>query len=260
MLTRQELYLFDTMGYLRLEQLLDKEEIASLRDALENVPTIPSPFTNTVRYERLVEHDPVFAALAVDRRLAACALDVINQPMRLIESYSTRRTGPSVLYLHNGQSEEFDEEGISATRNMGISHTYHDGHIYCMYVKAICYLTDITSELDGPFCYLQGSHKANFSLLKPMAGPGYRPLVDRGFPSLAWVPVRAGDVILLNEALMHGTLRKESVRERTLLAFSYAPSFVSDYRELSRDPGDLVTMGHYETVEESLCVEAGFSV
>lgn len=259
MIGPKELYLFDTMGFLHIPQLFSPEEVRDMLDALHAAPSVPVEHANTTRHEDLAEQDDCFARLARDPRLLTPVQAFINQPMRLIESYSFRRSGPSVLYLHNGLSERFEREGIVAYRNMGIHHTYHDGKLYCMYVKALCYLTDIQRKADGPFCYVQGSHKANFPLIAPLASNGdYRPQIDEGFPSLAPVYVRAGDVLFLNEALLHGGYRKTTESERAFAAFSYAPAFVSDYRPLERDPDDLVAGGHYEFTEERVLRTVGY--
>lgn len=256
-MTPDDLYLFDTCGFLHVGNCLTPSEVREFRSRLKQIPTVPCHFRNTLRRERLVESDDAFRRLSCDARLRGRAMQVINQPLRLVESYSLSRRGASVLFLHNGLSEEIEYEGVVARRNMGINHTYHDGHLYCMYVKAICYLTDIATAADGPFCYVEGSHKAHFPLLsRGRPGGPYEPLVDRGFPSLRTVYVKAGDMILLNEALLHGTLRKTTDCDRVLAAFSYTPSFVADYTELQRE-GDPDAVGHFEFAEEALAVAAG---
>lgn len=260
MLSSTDLYLFDTLGFLRVKGLF-RAEATSLRSALAKLPTTPCAFSNTVRYEGLTGQDPAFHKVAEDERIRDRVQNVINQPIRLVESYSFVRTGPSVLYLHNGLSEKLEYEGISATRNLGLSHTYHDGRLYCMFVKALVYLTEIADREDGPFCYIQGSHKANFPLISQLSSNGdYVPLVDTDFPSLETVYVEPGDVIFLNEALMHGTVRKTNDKERGFLAFTYAPTFVSDYQELNRRKEDIYSLGHYEAAEEEIAVEAGYPI
>ncbi len=178
--------------------------------------------------------------------------DVVNQPLRILEGYGLRRSKDSVLYLHGGNSELLDLGGGSVGRDMSITHTYHDGKLYCPYVKTLVYLSDIQSQEDGSFCYVQGSHKANFPLLRSRAERGVRTsMIDTGFPTLTDVFVRSGDMLLLNEALMHGTRRKLTDGDRLLVAFGYGPTFLSDWRELDGETGDLRGAGYVDhDVEE----------
>ena len=247
-LTESELYLFDTTGFVVLRGFLDADVAAMLR---EEVPGLPARWMSKrrdkERFDDLAEHHSMFADLARSAGVTTAAASVINQPFRLVESYALRRTGASVFYLHNGHSEVLRYGGGRlARRNMSLGHTYHDGKLYCMLVKMLVYLTDVHTNTDGPFCYLQGSHKANFARfpdgLRDPRGPE---LTRANFPSLESVHVAAGDAILLNEALLHGTLPKSSVGERLVLAFSYAPSFVTDWHEIDIDGAPFGQLGHY---------------
>lgn len=252
-LSDQDLYLFDTMGFLHVENFLAENEVQTYRSELGTLHTAPCDFANTVRFEKLAQQSELFQALACNPGITRRINDVINQPYRLIESYATRRTAGSVLHLHGGLSEMLHYEQGTASRTMSIYHTFHNGKIYCMYVKALIYLEDIQKLEDGPFCYIQGSHKANYPLHQVRLQDGKLvPLAQVGFPSLSTLYVKAGDLLLLNESLMHGTYPKISHEpERTILAFSYAPSFASDWRPLERPIGDIFTSGYLDAdVEE----------
>ncbi|MGH8902503.1 MAG: hypothetical protein ACRDYA_12695 [Egibacteraceae bacterium] len=54
-----------------------------------------------------------------------------------------------------------------------------------------------------------------------------------------------GDAVLLNEALLHGTLPKTSDGERIVLPFSYAPAFDADWQEVDVHSPDIHKLGHY---------------
>ncbi|MFD7710182.1 phytanoyl-CoA dioxygenase family protein [Streptomyces sp. NPDC059785] len=247
-LSPKELYLFDTMGYLRMPGFISP---ATAEDCRAEVRTLPSHLMkgrgDKERFDDLTRHSARFDALARSEPLLDCVRPVINQPLRLIESYGLRRTGDSRFYLHNGFSEVFPYgRGRTARRNMSFQHTYHDGHLYCMFVKLLLYLTDVASAEDGPFCCLQGSHKANFPWFPDTKAFSRRPaLTTENFPSLDIVPAGTGDALLLNEALFHGTLPKSTECERLVLAFSYAPAFVTDWAEIDVDSEDIAKVGHY---------------
>ncbi|MGC0420177.1 phytanoyl-CoA dioxygenase family protein [Embleya sp. AB8] len=256
-LSPEELYLFDTTGFLLVRDAFGAHEVASFRAELDRLPAGDSGFSNTARYTDLPEASPVFRRLALDDRLVFRAREVVNQPLRLLEGYALRRGPDSVLYLHGGNAELLDLGEGSVGRDMSITHTYHDGKLYCPYVKALIYLSDVQTPDDGAFCYIQGSHKANFPLLRPRAERGVRTsLIDDGFPTLTDVLVRSGDLLLLNEALMHGTRRKRSPGDRLLVAFGYGPTFLTDWRELDGETSDLRGSGYVDhDVEEDFVRE-----
>jgi hypothetical protein len=247
-LTASELYLFDTMGFIRLPELLSRAAARRMLDATMALPSrVMAGRGDKERFDDLIDGDPTFMDLARSDGVLGRAESVINQPFRLVENYALRRTGPSGFYLHNGQSEVLRYGvGREARRNMSLDHTYHDGRLYCLHVKMLVYLTDVNIDDDGPFCYLQGSHKANFARFPNGEPLSERPPLTREhFPSLNTARARAGDALLLNEALLHGTLPKTTTSERVVLAFSFAPTFVTDWQEVDHSSDDLRRLGHY---------------
>jgi ectoine hydroxylase-related dioxygenase (phytanoyl-CoA dioxygenase family) len=184
--------------------------------------------------------------LASHATVRGCVEPLINQPVRLIESYALRREHDSVFYLHNGNSEylEYGSDQV-VQRNMSISHTFHNGRLFCMFVKVLIYLTDVATPEDGPFCYLEGSHKANWPWFTRPESVDRPALTTVNFPSLRIVAARAGDALIINEALLHGTLPKTTEEERLLMAFSYAPAFVADWKEIDKTSVDIRRVGHY---------------
>lgn len=129
---------------------------------------------------------------------------------------------------------------------MSHQHTCHDGNLYCMFVKLLIHLTDARSAEDGSFCCLQGSRKANFPWFPETTSFSACPAVTKeNFPSLDTTPAATGDAIPLDEALFHGTRPKSTGPERLVLAFSYAPAFVTDWAEFDIDSEDIAKIGHY---------------
>lgn len=246
-LTAEELYLFDTMGFLRIPAFLRRETADGCRSEVLRLPSrLMEGRGDKERFDDLAAHGAVFQELASSHAIRGCVEPLINQPYRLIESYALRRSQDSVFYLHNGNSEVLRYGNSTVQRNMSFGHTFHDGKLFCMFVKVLIYLTDVTAEEDGPFCYLQGSHKANWPWFPNPGSAAKRPgLTTVNFPSLAWVPAQAGDALLLNEALLHGTLPKTSPGERIVMAFSFSPAFVADWKEIDKDSTDITKLGHY---------------
>jgi len=246
-LTREELYLFDAMGFVRLPGFLSAAAVQACRDEVRRLPSRRMGVKqDKERFDDLFARSPLFHDLAESEAARRCVEPVVNQPYRLIESYALRRGRDSSFSLHNGFSEIVGYgDGRRVGRNMTFMHTFHDGKLFCMFVKLLIYLTDVRAPDDGPFCYLQGSHKANWPWFPSLEGHGDVPIDTAHFPSLAHALVETGDAILLNEALLHGTLHKTSEGERLVLAFSYAPAFVTDWREIDRHSSTLRQLGHY---------------
>jgi len=131
-------------------------------------------------------------------------------------------------------------------RNMSFTHTYHDGKLYCMLIKCLVYLTDVRTDDDGAFCYIQGSHKANYSWFSNSIEDSDKPALTReNFPTLSTIEIHAGDVLLLNEALLHEKKKKTTSGERLIVAFSYAPCFIADWIAADITSNDIHKIGHF---------------
>jgi hypothetical protein len=247
-LSVEELYLFDTMGFIRIPGFLTREATHGCRSEVLGLPSRRMEGRgDKERFDDLVSRSQGLDNLARSQGMQGCVEPLINQPYRLIESYALRRERDSIFFLHNGNSEIL-VYGTDRTvqRNMSFSHTFHGGKLFCMFIKVLIYLSDVERREDGPFCYLQGSHKANWPWFRsPEHAEAMPELTRANFPSLDYVRVKAGDALVLNEALLHGTLPKTSDGERLVMAFSYAPAFVSDWKEVDKGSTDIRKLGHY---------------
>ena len=247
-LTDTELYCFDCTGLLKLPGFLDECAVRMCKEEILSGPSrVMAGRGDKIRFDHLTKHSDMLGKLAQDSRLLNCVEPLINQPLRLVESYGLLRGPNSVFYLHNGNSEHvaYGADRLVG-KNMGYSHSYHDGRLYCMLVKVLFYMEDIATEDDGPFCYLEGSHKANLPLFKDTINNSEKPALTKdGFPTLQHVYAKAGDVVIINEALLHGTLPKSSHGNRLTMAFTYAPCFVSDWIAADISSEDINKVGHY---------------
>lgn len=238
-------YLFDTCGYVRHEGYFSPQKVVALKALLQDYwPETRSDGTR--RILSLIDISDELRQLATELAKDLQLYSYINQPFRLTESYALHRTPRSVQPLHNGFSEPNTSAWGTSSKAMWRYHAYHDGKLYCMMVKVLVYLTDILTIDDGPFFFIEGSHKANYRLPLPQ-NEIKEGIVPISLPSLRSILTRAGDVTVINEALAHGTYSKESPDPRIVMAFSYAPSFVMDYRRLSDAAGnDIWTAGFCE--------------
>jgi hypothetical protein len=246
-LSAQQLYLFDTVGLLHIPGFLPRDTARGCRSEVLSLPSCAMAGRgDKERFDDLVSQSPALASLACSAAVMQSVEPLISQPLRLIESYALRRERNSIFYLHNGNSE-YLSYGFDRVvqRNMSFNHTFHNGNLFCMFVKVLIYLSDVTAPDDGPFCYLEGSHKANWPWFPSDPFVERQALTSANFPSLRHVTVNTGDALIINEALLHGTLPKTTGGERLLMAFSYAPSFVADWREIDKTSADIAKLGHY---------------
>lgn len=237
-------YVFDTCGYCVLRGFLDAAGVSACLRVLDALWMDRPAKHGLKRINGLADMSPELRKLAEDVAYRSGVYDVINQPFRLIESYAHHRIKGSAQALHNGLSNPNRSTFGVSSRTLWREHLYHDGKLYCMMVKALVYLTDITSTEDAPFCLVNGSHKANFRFPGDISDPA---LPTRLPPEQVTVLFpRAGDVLLLNEALLHGSYPKVSESPRVFAAFSYSPSFVSDYHALNGAEPTIWARGHCE--------------
>lgn len=260
LLSKRDLYLFDTQGFLHVPQVLTPAEVSDLQGLLEGQPSFLQSFSSARRWNDIAKLHPRFAALGSDSRIVDRAFDVINQPMRLIDTYALRYEPGGSLFMHSGSVQDtVHSDGTHAALNMAYRASYHDGKLYTTQVKALVYLSTVESEQQGAFCYLHGSHKANFAFPWTEAGlSAGQKLCDSSFPGVGRVLHRAGDVILLNEALAHGAMR--TTVERAFLSFLYAPAFMADFVRLHPQPNDLATLGYYDADYEAEAAGSDFPV
>jgi hypothetical protein len=246
-LAHRDLYLFDTQGLLLVPQLFAAGEVAELRAAFDTVePSLWQDFSNAHRWHNVAKLHPRFAALARDPRLVDRAFDLINQPMRMLESYSVRYQPGGSHFMHAGAVQDtIHADGTHAAINLTAQSRYHDGKLYSTQVKTILYLTDVHTVEEGAFCFIHGSHKANFAFPWAEAGlAANRTLCETDFPGLGTVLPKAGDVLLLNESLCHGATRTN--RTRHMISFLWGPAFMPDFERIVPRAGDLETVGYYD--------------
>lgn len=246
-LSHRDLYLYDTQGLLLVPGVLAAAEVAELLAVFETLePSLWQDFANAHRWHHIAKLHPRFAALARDPRLVDRAFDLINQPMRLLETYSVRYQPGGSHFMHAGAVQDTTyPDGTHAAINLTNQCRYHDGKLYSTQVKTIVYLTDVRSIEEGAFCFIHGSHKASYAFPWAQAGLSEsRTLSESDFPGLGTVLPKAGDVLLLNEALCHGATRTN--RARHMMSFLWGPAFMPDFERIVPRAGDLETVGYYD--------------
>lgn len=223
-LQREIEYRFDSSGLYIQRAFLHREEIVTARTALSQLKFETETWLATQRRaSRIHLCQDLLGALAGRLHNHEITRRVIGYPPRLLESYALNRKA-GLLDLHGGASEFLSRASV---RDVSARSWVQDGHLYSLRVKVLVYLDDVRTLRDGRLVYVEGSHKAAFAFHE--AFPSGRAAAADLIRSIS---VRAGDAIWLNENLLHGTEEKLSARPRRLLAYTFGPTFMADWREL----------------------------
>ena len=209
MLSDEEKFRFDLEGYLIIPGVLSLAECTQLSELSDAVwPRQPhdEAFRRTAQvslwgnnFRNLMDHPKVLPYL----------IDLIGPRVRLDHDYA--------IYMQKGAPSQPIHGGPMRYES---DHWYHynDGVIRNGLMVATWALTDAKAG-DGGFVCVPGSHKTNFINLLPTDAQSQEVM-----PEYVRQPaVKAGDVILFTEALMHGTRAWQGSDERRVLLFKYSP-------------------------------------
>lgn len=225
-MTEEERFLFDLRGYLVVEDVLGREDIAAL-DALIDEYDLWSgsgPDGSWVRIHdngqltagRLHRWDEPFRRLIAHPKVLPYLADLIGPQFRFDDGYVLMmRAGSQSGTLHGGSVPFFHDSYYRVVENR-----IHNGFF------AVSFTLCDQPPGAGGFVCLPGSHKSNFRV------PDHFQDIDEALPYLQHVPLKAGSALLFTEALAHGTWRWTGELERRVIFVKYTPgnaSWVSDY-------------------------------
>ena len=223
-MTEKQKFLFDTCGYLVLEDVLDADRCQELKDEIKRIlDTPPEELPRGFGYS----HDPETHETSVGD--LSCAgqpftdlidlppvidilQEVIHHELRLEIAYCfIRHKGFAGQNLHGGG--HWDADGQDYT----LMYRHFNGRIFSANTVVGFNLTDV-SESEGGFVCIPGSHKANFSVpddLKDIQNNGIDHSLVRS------VPCKAGSAVIFPEALCHGAGPRTSDSDRVTLFYKY---------------------------------------
>ena len=118
--------------------------------------------------------------------------------------------GTEGLVMHGSTSRVFDGSQY---------YQYANGVMRCGMIVCQFQLTDV-NEGDGGFACIPGSHKANFPCPEAIR------TWDEHQEVVYNVPCKAGDMVIFNEATLHGTLPWTAEHERRSLLYRYSPKYL----------------------------------
>jgi ectoine hydroxylase-related dioxygenase (phytanoyl-CoA dioxygenase family) len=209
MVSADDRFLFDNQGYLHIRGALNPEEVAHyLRLVDENKGTDIGSINEEPSFSAHQLNRPLSRMIDVDVRFAA----LLDHPAAA--PYLAEFLGEDYRHIDNDLYFTYPAfKGGSWHRGVAAHPTGHvvDGQFICPMVKVFYCLTDVGPQ-QGEFVVVPGSHKSQYTVdMKRIDVPGQRVFDD----------VRAGDVIVFNEALLHNGRPNPSEKTRITLIVNF---------------------------------------
>lgn len=201
MMTDAEIYEFDLNGIIIYRNMLPLDIVRKMNEVLD-VKLAGS----TASGFSFLDADPIFMDVLVWPRTINILRTMIGDWFRLDHTYGlqmTRETTDMRDNLHGGPRTDQGEH----------CYQWHQGKMYNGLVVVMYALKDVNPG-DGGLIAVPGSHKANHP---------FRPEHDSHLvinPSL-----KAGDMLIFTEALVHGTRSWKSPNGRRSLLYKYSPGY-----------------------------------
>ena len=226
----REKYLFDLQGFLVVREFLTLEEVNAFNEAVDANPDKRGGYSGTQRDGTPLEgsHGPFsfwLDMLAWEEPWCQPFRDLLAHP-KLIPYLNTMMGrgwkvdhGVEVLTMETG-CEGLPFHGSGNVNFNGSRHyVYQNGRMRCGLIVCQFYLTDVNPG-DGGLTVIPGSHKGNFPIPKHI--PNYE--ADREI--FCHIPLKAGDLVIFNEATTHGTLPWKGKGERRCVLHRYTPKYL----------------------------------
>lgn len=229
-MTPREKFLFDVQGFLIIPDFLTPAEVERLNAAVDansdkitddaNVNIANSTTLTGKRKRQILNH-----LLTLDHPWCDPFRELLAHPKLL--PYLNTMLGPGWRMDHSPAMFVAEEgaEGLllhgATSRHpaQAASYSYANGEMRCGLISVEFHLT-AQQEGDGGFAAIPGSHKANFPMPEAIRlweenrdivrNPGYD----------------AGDILIFNEATLHGTLPWRAAHQRRALLYRYSPRYL----------------------------------
>lgn len=202
-MTKDETYEFDLNGYIVYRNLISPEDLDQMNRIIDADQA--GKETAASFHFSFLDLDPVFLEMMVHPRTLQIIRVMVGDWLRLDHAYGLQLTTTTEVRenLHGGPRADQGEH----------QYQWLDGKMYNGLIVVMYALADVNPG-DGGFICVPGSHKANLVHRLPL----HSHLVVN--PSL-----RAGDMIIFTEALVHGTRRWQGEHRRRSLLYKYSPGY-----------------------------------
>ena len=223
-----EKFLFDLQGFLKVSNVLSTAEVQALNDAFDanwderyedpnhaphgstHGPVRRGIFTGMLEWN--APHCQPFRDLLAHKKLIPYLNTFFGRGWKMDHSpfMLTGGKGTEGLIMHGSTSRVFDGSQY---------YQYANGVMRCGMIVCQFQLTDV-NEGDGGFACIPGSHKANYPCPEAIR------TWDEHQEVVYNVPCKAGDMVIFNEATLHGTLPWTAKHERRSLLYRYSPKYL----------------------------------
>jgi ectoine hydroxylase-related dioxygenase (phytanoyl-CoA dioxygenase family) len=230
MISADDRFLFDNQGYLLVRGALSPDEVAHYLSLVE---------ANKAREIATINEDPAQAAHQLNRPLSR----MIDADVRFAALLDHPAAAPYLTeflgedYRHIDNDLYFTYPGFKGGgwhRGVAAHPTGHvvDGTFICPMVKVFYCLTDVGPQ-QGEFVVVPGSHKSQYTVdMKRIDVPGQRVFDD----------VRAGDMIVFNEALLHNGRPNPSEKTRITLIINFGRADAGPWPGYAPKPATLAAV------------------
>jgi Phytanoyl-CoA dioxygenase (PhyH) len=218
-LTPEELFHFDTAGFLVRPAVLDTDQVAALRDQIERIYLRPDTLAPEER-----ELPGGAASLLIDHPAILDVLEtLLGADVRMETSEPMLRTKGQSFYRGFHRGSPYQADPIFGYR-------VEAGRVFLATIRVIVELTEVRPG-DGATAFVIGSHKANFPLPDSYKTAGVRP----GGDLVTGYACPAGSVVFFTEGVAHTglTWRRDEPRIAVLNTYSN-PAFCYHRPEFSR--------------------------
>ena len=224
----REKYLYDLQGFLVVKDFLTEAEVKAANDALDanedkrsdfgpphqTAEGLKGEFSSRTYGDLLNWEKPwcdPFRNLIAHPKLIPYCNSMFGRGWRLDHGVSATSSviGCEGLHLHGWGDAVLDGSRY---------YKFQNGRMRCALTVFQFPLTDVNPG-DGGLVVVPGSHKANFPL------PDYVRMYEADHEIFYNPPVKAGDMVIFNEATTHGTLPWKGEHERRALYYRYVPKF-----------------------------------
>lgn len=220
---------FDVQGYLHLRGVLTPEEVTEYSKWIDEVQDIDIQVLNAdapdnIQHQlkrpvsRVIDADPRFAHFLDHPAVVPFLEDFVGEDYRHIDN--------DLYYTYPGFTGGVWHRGVAAHPTGHVI----EGEFICPMVKVFYCMTDVGPN-EGEFTLIPGSHRAQFRL-------DWDGRIDLPAQHV-FNDVKAGDVIIFNEALIHNGRPNPSQKTRKTIIMNFGRSDAGPWIGYAPNPSTL---------------------
>jgi len=227
MMSPMEEYFFDLYGYTVIRQALDPDHVVAINSWIDALPTLePGQWYENIytqsyggidgtNLQDIIEGGPLFERLIdhpawIDK--VRHFLGPSTKPY-IYEVFVNVRAAGGYIGTHSG-GHNVDHHQRSGRRN---------GQWVCSMLSLLAPLTAVGPG-DGATVIIPGSHKSDFPHPRQDQRGGISKESGEQLEGAVEIHLNAGDALLFNDALCHGSAQRTNPGERRMITMRYVPT------------------------------------